>query len=216
MHNYQSDRYTSQTIDGPNCLNGNWNYGGECTYEGQMVWVWNPDINEMDTGYCAITDCYEYEQESAYDPYTIFRGNVTKITSYADANNPNPTQAVVSTKKYDITGNIVEETAACCEQKTYTYSDVNKYAYPISFSRGTADNSLRVTTSSTYDFNTGLVLTSTDPNGKTESTSYDANTLRPGIVTSSTGAYSVTGYYDNNMEIIQEVHEAGGAMAGNT
>ena len=211
MHNYQSDPFTTQTQDGPNCASGQFNHP-ECTYEGESVWVyqggWWEDI-------CTY-ECYQYEQVSVYDPNTVFRGNVTKITSYADA--ANLAGAIINTKQYDVTGNVVAESASCCDLKTYNFDIGTQYAYPTSASRGAADpnSPIRNTTSATYDYNTGLVKTSTDPNGRTDTNNYDAQTLRPTIPVSSTGAYSITGYYDNDMTIIREVHEAGGNLAGNT
>lgn len=200
MHNYQSDPFTTQTqTDYSSCVSY---YSYECG--------WLPDYSYT----CSY--CNEYGQTSAYDPNTIFRGNVTKTTSYADA--ANPASGISQTKQYDVTGNLVAESASCCELKTYDFNVGTQYAYPTSATRGAADQSslIRNTTQATYDYNTGLVKTTTDANGRTDTNNYDAETLRPTIPTTSTGAYSVTGYYDANMEIIHEVHEAGGNLASNT
>lgn len=45
------------------------------------------------------------------------------MTSYADAQNL--TGAIVETRGYDITGNLVKSSSACCEQTTILYDDPN-------------------------------------------------------------------------------------------
>jgi hypothetical protein len=207
MHNYTYDPYTTVTNQGP-CINGQFNHS-QCSFDGE--WLWDGDYWVICT-----YECYEYEQISAFDPWTQYRGNLTKITSYADAQNANPTQSVVDIKQYDVTGNLVAETASCCEQKTYTFNISNQFAYPVGASRGSSNpgSTIRNTTSATYDFNTGLILTSTNTMGKTDSTVYNANTLRPTQNTSSTGAYSQTFYDDSAMTITSEIREAGGNLAG--
>lgn len=210
MHNYWSDPYTTQTTEGPNCVQYDSYWEGcwvEFWVDGNPEYYWDPYCEE-------VPYCVAYEQIQAYDPYSAFRGNVTKITSYADA--VNLTEAIVNTKQYDVTGNPVAESSSCCELITYDFNINTQYAYPTSVSRGDANPSspIRNTSSSTYDFNTGLPLTSTDPNGRTSSTTYDANTLRPTQSTSSTGAYSQVFYDDNAMTITNETREYGGNLAG--
>jgi hypothetical protein len=68
---------------------------------------------------------------------------------------------------------------ACCEQTSFNYTVDTQYAYPLSQTRGSATDALaQVTTSATYDFNTGLALSATDANGRVATTSYHAPTIR--------------------------------------
>ena len=85
----------------------------------------------------------------------------------------NEATAAVETRSYDINGNMVKASTSCCQQTSYNYTAATKYAYPESQIRGSATDGLaQVTTSATYDFNTGLVLSAKDANGRTSQTSY--------------------------------------------
>lgn len=214
MHFAAYDPHTDETqqVNGV-CLNQQWNHS-ECSYEGQEVWV--PTAG----GYyeSCHAECLEYEQltVSVYDPGTIFRGNVTKTTVYADA--AAATGAIVQTKQYDTPGNLVAESASCCELKTYDYTLATQFAYPSGMTRGSSDPNSSVINTSTalFDFETGLTEQSTDANGKTTTTTYDLNSLRATQTTSSTGAYSTSTYNDAAMTVTNESREYGGALAEKT
>lgn len=194
MHFSSFDPYTTETADGPNCLA--WDYF---------------DPYDPYSRYCVL-----YEQVSVYDPNTAFRGNLSKTTSYADA--PNLTNTTAQTKQYDVTGNLTAESASCCELKTFDYTVNTQYAYPTTQTRGSSDpnSPIRNTASMVYDFYTGLVKQTTDANGRTSTTTYNADTLRPTVSTLPTGAYSQTIYDEAAMTITEETHEANGNLAGKT
>jgi RHS repeat-associated protein len=189
-------------------------YGADpaCTYEGEEVTVWPAGPYEAE---CKCTQ-YEQTEVSNYVPSTDYRGNLTKTTVYPDA--ATPSGGIAETKRYDETGNVVAESASCCELKSYTYTTGTDYAYPTSMSRGSSDTSstIRNTSTAAYDYNTGLITLSTDPNSRTTTTAYDANTLRPTQTTSPTGAYSLTTYDESGMTITDEVHDSSAALAGKT
>jgi len=148
-----------------------------------------------------------------YDSSTDYRGNVTQVTSYADA--INLTSAVTETRRYDITGNLVTASTSCCEQTSFNYTVDTQYAYPISKTRGSATDAFaQATTSATYDFDTGLVLSATDTNGRQSQTSYDSATLRPTSTTSPSGAHTDFGYDDTAMSVTQTTHLAAGEGGG--
>lgn len=67
QHDSTHDPYTTDTVEGPNCVN------------------WQPTNNPDNPG---EQYCVEYEQISAFDSSTNARGNITKTTSYADAQTP--------------------------------------------------------------------------------------------------------------------------------
>jgi RHS repeat-associated protein len=145
--------------------------------------------------------CIQYSQCSVYDPGTAYRGNVTHVKTYADA--VNLTGAVTEDKRYDMTGNLITASTSCCEQTSFDFTPLTPtepqvYAYARRKTRGAADpaSSARVTTNTSYDFNTGLMLSQTDADGRVNTTSYDAETLRPQTATMSTGAYTVYQYDD--------------------
>jgi RHS repeat-associated protein len=152
---------------------------------------------------------------SDYDPSTDYRGNVTQITTYADA--ATPSVPTVETRRYDITGNVVTTSTACCEQTSYLFTADTAFAYAQAQTQGSAsDASAQVKKSATYDFGTGLVLTSTDTNGRTSSSSYNATTLRPQSTTGPSGAHTDFIFDDANLSITETTYLApseGGAIA---
>lgn len=105
---------------------------------------------------------------------------MTKVIKYADPDNLTAASNSTLISSYDMTGNVISASSTCCEQTSFSYELGTQYAYWKSQTRGSADsNSLaRVTTSSTYDFNTGLVLTATDANGRTTQNEYYPASLR--------------------------------------
>jgi RHS repeat-associated protein len=161
--------------------------------------------------------CESEFQRSDYDPATAYRGNVTQVKTYADASSLNETSAVTQTRRYDITGNMVTASTACCEQTSVGYTVDTQYAYPTSQTRGSATvATAQVTTSATYSFNTGLALTTTDANGRTSQASYFPETLRPQEATAPTGARTVYAYDDTNLNVTETTYAAaseGGAVA---
>ncbi|MGH9949210.1 MAG: hypothetical protein ACRD6X_18725, partial [Pyrinomonadaceae bacterium] len=124
-----------------------------------------------------------------------FRGNVTKVTAFSDAALTTDANASVSTLKYDITGNVVESASSCCELRETEYAVGNYYAWPVSETRN--GGGLEMTTSATYDFNTGAIKTATDENGETTSVVYNAANMRVERVDSPNGAFSETEYNDS-------------------
>ncbi|HYX29056.1 MAG TPA: RHS repeat-associated core domain-containing protein [Pyrinomonadaceae bacterium] len=144
--------------------------------------------------------CAQYCSQSSYDPSTDYRGNVTSVTSYADANTGSG--GIAETRTYDITGNVVTASTSCCEQTSFNYTVDTQYAYPLSKTRGSAsDVYAQVTTSATYDVYTGLGRSATDANGRQSTTDYDPNALRPTTVTSSTLAHTDYAYDDTAMTV---------------
>ncbi len=215
QHNHQNNPFTTQQQDGP-CVS--WDPPSSvpaCSFEGEEVWI--PTAG----GYYETCNCLEYQQVSVYDSATDKRGNVTKVTAYAGAQAA--TGAIIETRAYDITGNVVKTSSACCEQTTVLYDDPNtvgvidtQYAYPVSQTRGSADTGSphRITTSQVPDFKTGLIKSATDANGRTSTTGYNPDTMRPDKSTSSTGAYTTFTYDESAMTVTEEVFEQGGAAAG--
>lgn len=137
------------------------------------------------------------QHDAAYDMNFTTRGNVTSVTSYAEA--AGMTGAVATTTHYDIAGNAVSRTDANGNTTTVSYedsfSDLNNsrhtYAYPKSvttaapnpdpvprpgtvgqyFDPGTFGSTNGFTAYTEYDYKTGLVTASVDANG--HRTTYD-------------------------------------------
>ncbi|MGH9941778.1 MAG: DUF4214 domain-containing protein [Pyrinomonadaceae bacterium] len=156
--------------------------------------------------------CHAMCPRSDHDPSTNFRGNVTQVTNYADA--ATPAGALVETRAYDMTGNLITASSSCCEQTSATYTLDTQYAYPEAQTRGAAATSgPRVATEADYDFNTGLVKTGTDANGRTSQTIYFPNTLRPQASYSPTNARTEYAYDDTQMTVTETTYTAENALA---
>lgn len=154
------------------------------------------DQNQIE---CLQWNCY---MTSVYSSATAYRGNVTQITKYADANASSPSGAITETLRYDVTGNMIKASSACCDQTTYEYTIDYQFAYPESVTSGSAtDGYAQVKTSAIYDLHTGLLTTATDANDHDTVTGYDSDSLRPTSLTLSTGAHTDYDYDDTDMTV---------------
>ncbi len=166
---------------------------------------WDPNYYQLCLNYCP--DYYT----SDYDPSTDYRGNVTQIKTFSDA--AALAGAITETRTYDINGNMVTASTACCEQTRVTYTSATQYAYPTSQTRGSATNTAQqVTTSATYSFNTGLLLSTTDANSRTTATTYLVTNLRPQKITLPTGAFTSYAYDDSGMVVTETTYLSGGTV----
>jgi RHS repeat-associated protein len=100
---------------------------------------------------------------------TAARGNLTATTIFADP--VNNAGAVTYTYQYDMLGNKIAEQDGCCSTLAWNYSITTQFGYPDSLVQGPAGSQL--TTSYTYNMNTGLRSSTTDWNGKVTNYSYD-------------------------------------------
>lgn len=113
--------------------------------------------------------------QNSQPPSGTPRGNLTSVTRYKNAQIPNG--PITRNFTYDITGNLVTAEPDCCNQKKWSYSNTTQWAYPDSIQRG--PDTLSLTTSATYYFDTGQVHTVTDENQQQTTLVYDTGTLRP-------------------------------------
>jgi hypothetical protein len=152
-----------------------------------------------------------------YSPATQYRGDMTHVKRYADALSLDQGTAVAETRTYDIAGNVRVQTTSCCEQTSFDYTTNTQYAWSeLQRSGSPSDPDRQNTSSVTYDYYTGLVITSTDANDRVSQTVYDSNTLRPVYEYLPTGAYQYHIYDDPNLvavDIIYEAGQSGGSFA---
>ncbi len=173
----------------------------EYLYDGQTL-TNTPDVVGHSDAY--NTYCPGY-WASDYDPATDYRGNVTQVTTYADA--ATPSVPITETRRYDITGNLVTASTSCCQQTSFTFTVDTQYAYSEMQTRGSAtDPYAQVNSSATYDFSTGLVLSATDPNGRISQTSYFTETLRPQTVSLPSLAHTDYVYDDTAMSVTETTY----------
>ena len=179
QHDETSDAHTTSTVlvDGENC-----------TY--WMLVDFGP-YGEP------IYECIEWEQVpvSAYDPYSVYRGNVTRATTYVNAASLGT--PIHNDFEYDVTGNQRVASTSCCEETSTEYTLDTQYSQPESITRGASSTSspLRLSQTMAYDENTGVIISSTDVNGRTTETDYDA-AARPIVVTLPTDAAITIDYGD--------------------
>lgn len=108
-------------------------------------------------------------RNASYDTGISMRGNLTKTTRWV---NTSGTVTTEDNQTYDVYGNLVSADVNCCNQQTYAYANGASglyFAAPTSVTKGG-----QLTTSYTYDLNTGVVRTQTAPNGAVTSYGYDA------------------------------------------
>ena len=153
----------------------------------------NGYTTNSDANHCVRVTTYGYSPNSAY------RGNVTKVVQLADATKTDETsdpQASVTATRYDILGNPVEASVNCCRKKTWSYGTTfseTGYAYQVGQARG---QSGQLTSSATYDVNTGLIKTGTDENGQVTTNTYDPASLRVTRTDYPNGGYTINEYSD--------------------
>ena len=126
------------------------------------------------------------------------RGFATSVKSYYDIANG---YYVGTHSFYDQFGNVRKVRDGRGNDTETLYDDDYAFAYPTSVttavpdSTGTYGSDTAFTTSSTvYDFDTGLPTSATDANGQTTSMEYDDPLLRPTKVTAPNGQQTVTEY----------------------
>jgi RHS repeat-associated protein len=139
---------------------------------------------------------WDWQVVGSYNPYnssTDYRGNLTGVTTYTDA--AGAAGAITHGTTYDIAGNVTTAQVDCCQLKSFTYADTYEYAYPTSVTRGNPSG-LHLTSSVTYDFNTGLVATTTDENSQVTEASYYADTLRTSEIDLPDGGVTTYDYAD--------------------
>jgi RHS repeat-associated protein len=129
-----------------------------------------------------------------------FRGNVTKVESFADPANDNDPNRSITKMWYDMLGNAIKAEVNCCQLKTWEYASVNHYAYPLSETRGPEPNQgetdIRLTTSAEYNFYTGLVQKTFGENNQQTQYIYEPNTLRLQQVNLPNGGQTTVEYHD--------------------
>ncbi|HZT59980.1 MAG TPA: hypothetical protein VFA21_15325, partial [Pyrinomonadaceae bacterium] len=140
----------------------------------------------------ALTDCPGITgHDTTYTTGFTTRGNVTSVTSYANA--AGGTGAVTSSSHYDIAGNVISSTDPNGNTSTVSFADsfcndgglrcngtytANTFALPASVTSPVPDptgqygSATALVASTIYDFYTGLTYSTTDANNKTTTLYY--------------------------------------------
>jgi RHS repeat-associated protein len=163
----------------------------------QHRWEYNPFVNHNIT-ICGPEGCVTV---LVYYAQKLFKGNVTKITRYADASASSDPKALETTYKYDMLGNVLEAGGlGCCNEKTWEYTAAYQFAFPISQTKEGNDpitgTNISMVNKATYDYNTGLVTETEDENGQETKYQFENDTLRPRKTIYPSGGYTETEYSD--------------------
>lgn len=136
----------------------------------------------------------------------VQRGNVTSITRGAGT-----PEASTIYSQYDVLGNVVAIVGPLANQKTETdYSVDSKFTFPTQtrqFVSGGVSGNRVLTSNRTYDFDTGLVITSTGFNNDTTTFQYNdqldrlTREIRPVGFGETTYSYSAAGIYPNTVTV---------------
>ena len=152
-------------------------------------WVWNGHYEE-----------YVCNWIPTYNPSNAYRGNVTSVTAYANA--AAGTSPTTNTMTYDIAGNVVEQTVNCCRRKTFSYSGDYDFAYVTSTTSGEYS---QLSSSASYDINTGLTRTTVNENNRTTTIHYDPASLRTSQVIRPQGSTTFA-YNDGLVQAPDSAH----------
>lgn len=114
------------------------------------------------------------------DPQTNYRGNATTVSRWLDY----PTSSWIPThSQYDQCGSVRNVWDALGRQSQIDYSTTYLRAFPTTTTSavpdpsGTSGQTTGLISTAVYDFNTGLVTSATDPNGRT--TTFEYNDPQP-------------------------------------
>jgi RHS repeat-associated protein len=117
--------------------------------------------------------------DASFDQHNQTRGNVTGVTTWVQFGTTAADDIKITrNSKFDVFGNVVQADVSCCQVKNISYLDGSSnpltfYSQPISVTDGTSGTAPFLTTTYQYDFNTGLLTNTTDPNGLLTSYMYD-------------------------------------------
>lgn len=158
------------------------------TFEGTSATV----ASQMDYAYDETPLATYQNLPNTYETTTpAERGNLTSTTVNTNAANPAQGESIVTKTKYDVFGNAVENTDGVGNATTANpndhitkteFSESFKFAYQtrtltaVPDEAGAKGSATALETLTDYNFNTGLVVSTQDENGKITSNTYtDAN-----------------------------------------
>jgi RHS repeat-associated protein len=132
------------------------------------------------------------------DPGTTIRGNATTVSKWLDSTN----SYIQSHTQYDQAGSPINSWDPKGNLSQTAYSSSYAYAYPtvtispVPDPSGTYGSTTSLSGTSVYDFNTGLVTSTTDANSKTTTFEYNDPLNRQTRVNLSDGGYTRHIYVD--------------------
>ena len=121
------------------------------------------------TNMTCVTGALQHN-DGSYGCSFITRGNPSSTTRYTDAATPGG--GITTNLFYDSLGNVTKTDVNGTVQTQMAFSASTQYAFPDSVTQGPSTGP-QLTTSATYNANTGLIATSTDANNQVVHYTYD-------------------------------------------
>jgi RHS repeat-associated protein len=131
--------------------------------------------------------------ESEYVSSTDYRGNLTSTTTYPDASTTSG--AITHANTYDVAGNLLTTQLDCCQVKSFSFTNAYQYAYPVSETVGLSSG-LHQTSLTEFDYNTGLLTSSTDSNSQETTSGFNPESLRIDQIDLPDGGQTTYDYSD--------------------
>lgn len=138
--------------------------------DGQGNTLARTDFAYDSTSLTSVTNASNHD-DTAYGSTFTARANLTSVTRYSNA--AAGSGPVTRQLFYNSVGNLLTAQTDCCTQQDSTFTNTTHYGYPESVAVGPPGGT-RLTTSSTYNFDFGLVTSTTDANNQTSSFQYDS------------------------------------------
>ena len=129
----------------------------------------NITYDDYSSGMTCITGASQHN-DGNYGCSFGTRGNPTSITRYTDA--APPSGGITTNIFYDSLGNVTKTDVNGTVQSQMAFSASTQYAFPDSVTQGPSTGP-QLTTSASYNANTGLIATSTDANNQVVHYTYD-------------------------------------------
>jgi RHS repeat-associated protein len=150
-------------------------------------------------------------------------GDITKVVRYGNVSSSAFSDPLVEKREYDRYGNTTKVSVICsgdvvCEQTQFNFTPDVQYAYATSKIQGApgTNTPAQVSSSTGFDFNTGLVLESTGVNSRLTRNTYYTDTWRLREITHPSDARTNYVYNDADMwirEVVSTGPPPGGSIA---
>lgn len=143
-----------------------------------------------------------------------YRGNLTKVVRNTNASNPTSGQLITKTNGFDETGNVARQTDANGNATQTAFSSEFAYAYPTTVTSpipdpdGNQGLSIPLVNSMSFNFNTGLVVSTTDVNNQTTYFAYDELTNRASRIDAPGGGWTTYEYSDSSGDTYVNIRKA--------
>lgn len=148
---------------------------------------------------------------------TRAQGNLSSIIKYSKVTNSTLEGQNIDERYYDYKGNVIKYNPSTtgANQSYFTFTSATGFARPEIITQGndSLPNS-KISTTASYDYNTGLPLSATSANQQTMTFEYDLQSWRLKKTISPTNAYTINDFDDFNRVYTQTDYASNGQIVG--